>query len=291
MDIKKVKDRWNATILDILKAFMQICDRHGLRYYCCAGTAIGAVRHHGIIPWDDDIDVIMPRPDYDRLLEIAKVEDFGKYEIISPYSDPTYPLFFSKLSDRTTTLIEERERPCVIGLYVDIFPLDATDDDVEKAKMLKAKYTKIINRLNAVSTHNSFGEYIHLLTDTKEWGRFVIKTIAFFCRSKVRRYLLAQMEEISHRYDYDKARNVQVYTGSYGYKEIFPKEWLGEGKMFPFEDIEVPLPQEYDKYLRHFFGDYMQFPPVEQRVEKHNRAYVNLDRKETREEAIKKLKN
>ena len=210
MDIKKVKDRWNATILDILKAFMQICDRHGLRYYCCAGTAIGAVRHHGIIPWDDDIDVIMPRPDYDRLLEIAKVEDFGKYEIISPYSDPTYPLFFSKLSDRTTTLIEERERPCVIGLYVDIFPLDATDDDVEKAKMLKAKYTKIINRLNAVSTHNSFGEYIHLLTDTKEWGRFVIKTIAYFCRSKVRRYLLAQMEEISHRYDYDKARNVQV---------------------------------------------------------------------------------
>ena len=291
MDIKKVKDRWNATILDILKAFMQICDRHGLRYYCCAGTAIGAVRHHGIIPWDDDIDVIMPRPDYDRLLEIAKVEDFGKYEIISPYSDPTYPLFFSKLSDRTTTLIEERERPCVIGLYVDIFPLDATDDDVEKAKMLKAKYTKIINRLNAVSTHNSFGEYIHLLTDTKEWGRFVIKTIAYFCRSKVRRYLLAQMEEISHRYDYDKARNVQVYTGSYGYKEIFPKEWLGKGKMFPFEDIEVPLPQEYDKYLRHFFGDYMQFPPVEQRVEKHHRAYVNLDRKETREEAVEKLKN
>lgn len=291
MDIKKVKDRWNATILDILKAFMQICDRHGLRYYCCAGTAIGAVRHHGIIPWDDDIDVIMPRPDYDRLLEIAKVEDFGKYEIISPYSDPTYPLFFSKLSDRTTTLIEERERPCVIGLYVDIFPLDATDDDVEKAKMLKAKYTKIINRLNAISTHNSFGEYIHLLTDTKEWGRFVIKTIAFFCRPKVRRHLLAQMEEISHRYDYDKARNVQVYTGSYGYKEIFPKEWLGEGKMFPFEDIEVPLPQEYDKYLRHFFGDYMQFPPVEQRVEKHHRAYVNLDRKETREEAVEKLKN
>ena len=77
MDIKKVKKRWNATILDILKAFMQICERHQLRYYCCAGTAIGAVRHHGIIPWDDDIDVIMPRPDYDRLQQIAREEDFG----------------------------------------------------------------------------------------------------------------------------------------------------------------------------------------------------------------------
>ena len=249
MDIKKVKKRWNATILDILKAFMQICERHQLRYYCCAGTAIGAVRHHGIIPWDDDIDVIMPRPDYDRLLQIAKEEDFGNYEIISPYSDPTYPLYFSKISNRNTTLIEDRHIPCVTGLYVDIFPLDATDDNVEKAKLLKAKYTKIINRLNAVSTHNSFGEYIQLLTEPKEWGRFVIKTIAYFCRSKVRRHLIAQMDEISHRYDYDKARNVQVYTGSYGFKEVFPKEWLGEGKMFPFEDIEVPLPQEYDKYL------------------------------------------
>ena len=290
MDIKKVKDRWNATILDILKAFMQICDKHGLRYYCCAGTAIGAVRHHGIIPWDDDIDVIMPRPDYDRLLEIAKREDFGKYEIISPYSDPTYPLYFSKLSDRTTTLIEERERPCVIGLFVDIFPLDATDDDIDEAKRLKDKYTKIINRLNAVSTHNTFGEYMHLLTDPKEWGRFAIKTLAFFCRTTIRRRLIAQMDEISHRYDYDQARNVQVYTGSYGYKEVFPKEWLGDGKMFPFEDTEVPLPQEYDKYLRHFFGDYMQLPPVEQGVEKHHRAYVNLDRKETREEAVGKLR-
>ena len=290
MDIKDIKKEWNAKILDILKALTRICEDHGLTFYCCAGTAIGAVRHHGIIPWDDDIDVIMPRPAYDRLLEIAKHEDFGKYEIISPYSDPTYPLYFSKLSDRTTTLIEERERPCVIGLFVDIFPLDATDDDIDEAKRLKDKYTKIINRLNAVSTHNTFGEYMHLLTDPKEWGRFAIKTLAFFCRTTIRRRLIAQMDEISHRYDYDQARNVQVYTGSYGYKEVFPKEWLGDGKIFPFEDTEVPLPQEYDKYLRHFFGDYMQLPPVEQRVEKHHRAYVNLDRKETREEAVGKLR-
>ena len=67
---------------------------------------------------------------------------------------------------------------------------------------------------------------------------------------------------------------------------VFAKEWLGEGVLLPFEDIKVPLPKEYDKYLRYFFNDYMQFPPVEQRVEKHHRAYVNLDRKETRKEAL-----
>lgn len=289
MDIKDIKKEWNATILDILKAFMKICKDNGLTYYCCAGTAIGAVRHHGIIPWDDDIDVIMPRPDYDRLLEIAKTANFGKYEIITPYDDETYPLYFSKLSNRNTTLIEDRQIPCVIGLYVDIFPLDATDDDVAKAKRLKDRYTKIINRLNAVSTHNTFGEYLSLLKKKEEWGRFAIKTLAFFCRSAMRRHLIRQMDRLSHLYDYDKAKNVQVYTGSYGHREVFPKEWLGKGKEFPFEDTTVLLPECYDEYLRHFFNDYMQFPPVEQRIEKHNRAYLNIHKKETREEIRKKV--
>lgn len=289
MDIKDIKKEWNATILDILKAFMKICKDNELTYYCCAGTAIGAVRHHGIIPWDDDIDVIMPRPDYDRLLEIAKTANFGKYEIITPYDDETYPLYFSKLSNRNTTLIEDRQIPCVIGLYVDIFPLDATDDDVAKAKRLKDRYTKIINRLNAVSTHNTFGEYLSLLKKKEKWGRFAIKTLAFFCRSALRRHLIRQMDRLSHLYDYDKAKNVQVYTGSYGHREVFPKSWLGKGKEFPFEDTTVMLPECYDEYLRHFFNDYMQFPPVEQRIEKHNRAYLNIHEKETREEIRKKV--
>lgn len=289
MDIKNIKQEWNATILDILKAFMAICERHGLTYYGCAGTAIGAVRHHGIIPWDDDIDVIMPRPDYDRLLEIAQTEDWGKYELITPYKDDTYPLYFSKISDRETTLVEDRHIPCVTGLYVDIFPLDATDDDVATAQRLKDRYTKIINRLNAISTHNTWSEYISLLSHRKEWGRFAIKTIAFFCRKSLRRRLISQMDALSHRYDYDKAKNVQVYTGSYGHREVFPKAWLGKGRKFPFEDTEIPLPEEYDTYLRHFFNDYMQFPPVEQRIEKHNRAYLNIHRKESREEIRQKV--
>lgn len=289
MDIKDIKKEWNATILNILKAFIKICEEHGLTYYCCAGTAIGAVRHHGIIPWDDDIDVIMPRPDYDRLLQIAAQTDFGKYELITPYSDNTYPLYFSKIANKDTTLIEDRQIPCVIGLYVDIFPLDATDDDVEKAMRLKDKYTKIISRLNAVSTHNTFGEYLSLLKKRKEWGRFAIKTLAYFCRQTLRKHLIRQMDRMSHQYDYDKAKNVQVYTGSYGHREVFPKAWLGKGKEFRFEDTTVLLPERYDEYLRHFFNDYMQFPPVEQRIEKHSRAYLNIHRKETREEIRRKV--
>lgn len=288
MDIKNIKTEWNRTILDALKALISICEKHQLRYYCCAGTAIGAVRHHGIIPWDDDIDVIMPRPDYDRLLEIAKQENWGKYELVTPFNTDAYPLYFSKIVNRETTLIEERDRPCVLGLYVDIFPLDATDDDREKALALFDKNAKIINRLNAVSTHNRFVDYITLLGSTKTWGRFAIKTLAFFFRQSIRRRLLRQLDEIAHRYDFDTAKNVLVYTGSYGHREVFPKAWLGKGKAFPFEDTTVLLPEEYDKYLRNFFGDYMQLPPEEQRVEKHLRAYLNMERRETLEEIKRK---
>ncbi len=289
MEIKDIKKEWNTTILNILKTFINICNTHHLRYYGCAGTAIGAVRHHGIIPWDDDIDVIMPRPDYDRLIEIAKHEDFGDYEIVTPYNNEQYPLYFSKLVDKKTTLIEEKERPCVIGLYIDIFPLDATDDDEEKAKAIQRKYVKIINRLNAISTRNTFGEYLALLGNKQTWGRFAIKTASFFLRRQIRHHLIQQMDALSHLYDYDKAKNVQVYTGSYHYKEIFPKEWLGKGKEFPFEDTTILLPEEYDQYLRHFFGDYMQFPPVEQRVEKHLRYYLNMKKRDNKETIVRNL--
>lgn len=290
MDIKNIKKEWNAAILDILKTFISICHTHNLRYYCCAGTAIGAVRHHGMIPWDDDIDVIMPRPDYDRFLEIARHEDFGNYEVVTPYNNERYPLYFSKLVNKNTTLIEEKERPCIIGLFVDIFPLDATADDVEQAKALQRKYVKHINCLNAISTRNSFGEYLTLLTHHKTWGRFVVKTAAFFFRNLMRRHFIAKMDHLSHLYDFDKAQNVQVYTGSYHEREIFPKAWLGNGKPFPFEDTTVLLPAEYDKYLSHFFGNYMQLPPVEQRIEKHLRYYLNMEKRETWQEISKKIK-
>lgn len=98
---------------------------------------------------------------------------------MTPYNNESYPLYFSKLVNRETTLIEEKERPCIIGLYVDIFPLDATDDDLETAKALYRKYSKTINRLNAVTTHNTFGEYLSLLLHKETWGRFAIKTLAF----------------------------------------------------------------------------------------------------------------
>ena len=121
---------WKSIITDVLKEFQKICNRHQLTYYAIGGTAIGAVRHHGIIPWDDDIDVGMPRPDYERFLEICRTSDLGNYELVSNETHRNYNLPFPKFCNRNTTLVERMDVPCVIGLFIDIFPLDNTSDDM-----------------------------------------------------------------------------------------------------------------------------------------------------------------
>ena len=282
--------RWNSIINGVLRQFIEICREHSLTYFCCGGTAIGAVRHHAMIPWDDDIDVFMPRPDYDRFVELASRQLPDGLELVTPYSKQDYPLYFVKLCDSHTTLQEEEEVPCVVGLYIDIFPIDGAPDDIEQARAMERRFTKTKHKLEAVSSHVSFADYLLLLTQPKEWGRFVRKTVAFFCRHAYRQRLLRQMELICRQYDYDDSTLVAVYCGSYGPKEVFPKAWLAGQVMFPYEDMEVALPSGYDNYLRQYYGDYMQLPPKEKRVSHHLKAYYNLYERECDEAVRKKIR-
>lgn len=278
--------RWNAIIVDTLQFFTDICEKHHLTYFCCGGTALGAVRHHGLIPWDDDIDVMMPRPDYDRFIELATTAQWEDYELVTPYNTKDYPLFFAKLCNRHTTLIEDADKPCVYGLFIDVFPIDGVPDDSHDAQVLEARYRKTWNKLEAISSHNTFADYIKLLLQPKEWGRFVRKTIAFFFRQPYRRSLLRQLHDISYQNDYEKAKNVINFNGSYGMREIFPKEWIKDKIPFPFEGITVYLPSGYDHYLHRIYDDYMQLPPVEKRVGHHHKAYFNLEKRVPDQEAI-----
>ena len=276
----ELQPRWNAIIVDVLRQFIKFCKEYGLTYYCCGGTAIGAIRHQGMIPWDDDIDVFMPRPDYDRFVEIATSIDLGDYELVTPYNHDNYPLYFVKLCNRHTTLQEEADTPCVYGLYIDVFPIDGAPDDYETARAMVQKFTKTKNKLEAISTHSSFREYLSLLVKPKEWGRFVRKTVGFFFRSMYRKRLLRQMNRLMYQYNYETSTLVAVYCGSYGPKEVFPKAWLAGTVPFTFEGLIVDLPSGYDQYLRQYYGDYMQLPPVEKRISHHVKAYFNLDQRE-----------
>lgn len=287
---KELQPRWNAVIIDVLSVFIRICEAQGLRYFCAGGTAIGAVRHQGMIPWDDDIDVFMPRPDYDRFLRLATQSMPEGYEVLSPYATKDYPMYFAKMCNARTTLLENERIPCVFGLYIDIFPLDGACDDVETCYREKRRFKRLMNKLEAVSTHNSFGEYVGLLTKRREWGRFAVKTVAFCCRSWLRRWLLKQMDSIAYGHDYALSSRVVTYSGAYQRQEIYPKAWLETPQMFAFEGIMVNLPYDYDAYLRHFFGDYMTLPPVEQRASHHQKVFFDLD-KRLDLKAIKRILN
>lgn len=279
-----IKPQWNVIIVDILREFIKICEENHLTYFCAGGTVLGAVRHQGIIPWDDDIDVNMPRPDYDQFLKICEKRDMGDYEVVSPSNNKDYPLLFSKLCNRKTTLIEETDVPCVIGLYIDIFPLDGTADDIDEAFYIMKRFQKIKNRIAAISTHVTFWNYMKYLLQPHEWGRFVYKTIGFLCRKSYRSYLLKKLDAISYKYNYNDAKNVILYSGGYARRDIYPKKWFDDQTMLPFEGIDIKVPAHYDEYLHQLYDDYMQLPPIEERGLRHPKAYFNLERRERLED-------
>lgn len=271
---------WKSIITDVLKEFQKICNRHQLTYYAIGGTAIGAVRHHGIIPWDDDIDVGMPRPDYERFLEICRTSDLGNYELVSNETHPNYNLPFPKFCNRNTTLVERMDVPCVIGLFIDIFPLDNTSDDMVEVQALVHRYKKLQNRHEAICSHNSFFQYISLLLKPHEWGRFVYKTLGFFFRKPMKRYLLREMNKISLKYPYGSTKHLINYGGAYGMRELFSSHIIeGKSVKVPFENITIDLMPGYDEYLRGVYGNYMQLPPEEKRVAHHLKAFYDLNKR------------
>ena len=271
---------WKRIITDVLREFHDICHRNNLTYYGIGGTAIGAVRHHGIIPWDDDIDVGMPRPDYERFLEICRTTDLGNYELVTAENTANYNLSFPKFCNRNTTLIERADTPCVIGLFIDVFPLDATSDDIDEVRQLVAKNRKLRNRYEAISTRNTFAEYMSLLLKPHEWGRFVTKTLGYLFRSKMQKILLSKMDSICKMHPWGTTRHAINYGGAYGIRELFDTKILeGEVVNMPFEDITIDLMPGYDAYLRGVYGDYMQLPPEEKRIPHHLKYFFDMTKR------------
>lgn len=278
---------WKRIAVEILQRFHAICKENGLKYFAVGGTAIGAVRHGGIIPWDDDIDVAMPRPDYERFIEICKTTDLGDYELATPWTTKGYPLPFIKMCNRNTTLIEDREHPYLMGVFIDIFPLDGTASDRAEALRLMGRYKKLWNRLEAISSKNTLGENLSLLLKPHEWGRFVMKMASFFGEKAMRRRLIKAIDNVSKTVSYEEAENVIVYSGSYNEREIMPKSFCdGDTIEMPFDGTVINMASGYETYLRGIFGDYMQMPPVEKRVSHHYHALVDLTQRLPRDCAL-----
>lgn len=273
----EVLEKKKRNAKEILRYFINFCDSHGLQYYCAFGTAIGAVRHKGFIPWDDDIDVQMPRPDYERLMQLKDRIDNAAYELVEARFSPGCYTTFAKLSDKNTTLIEYEGMPGVFGNYIDIFPIDGISNRQKEFRRDYRFSQSLRKKLFAVSVRHG-----------RKW---ILRQLSSFHPVTVFKYLwcsigrahrrvrvLEGMRKLSEKHPFDESVKVASYGLWYGHdRHDMPKEWFGKGVKGSFEDLEVLLPCEYDKMLRKIYGDYMQLPPERERQTQHRCVYINLD--------------
>ena len=264
---KKIIDVENLKKIQIrlLDEFDNFCKENDLVYYLTDGTLLGAVRHKGYIPWDDDIDVVMPRDDYELFINRFNQFADGTVKVLSHKLDHDYYMPFAKLVDNRTILKEQGDVDYDIGVYIDIFPLDNLGSDFVTAKkiMKKAFY---INRKRVVKT----------ISFSKK--RSIVKNlILLFGKMSL---LLQSTYSIIDQLDNfcfkngtnDGSTYVGVLTGISSGNEtrVLKKEWFSRTVQVEFEGKKYPAPIGYDMILKHIYGEYMILPPEEKRITHHS---------------------
>lgn len=257
MEIDPRLRRLQLAELEILNEFVRVCEKRSLRYYLVGGTLLGAVRHKGFIPWDDDIDVAMPREDYDKFAEISQAELSADYFYQSPETDPNYFLTYAKLRKNGTEVYEERFKNAAFhkGIFIDIFPLDFCPKPGPICHLL-FNVLAVMNYRGQVDSGEEYRPYEEL---SGKIGYTVLRLFSPKGLVKARRRLLRLSEALSRK-DY-----VASYSGAYGYyKEIFPAEWFKNGQTKKFESIDFEVPFEAALQLMQVYGgEYMTPPPPE----------------------------
>ena len=253
----------------LMKDFDRICKKHGLRYYLLGGTLLGAVRHGGFIPWDDDVDLCMPRPDYMRFLDIAGEELAGKPGIglVSVYSDDTYRQGMAKITDSSVQVInrsanEERHEVA----WIDIIPMDGFPTGISAIlQKIRLLFWRVMD------CTAEFDYVIDTKRDRGFAGNLAVKMLGAFSKV-VRPYgddfhrVLMNTERCLGRYSYDESPRTINLHAARGFREIFDREWLGEGRIVEFEGIPFVAPANIEAVLEAIYGpDYMTPPPEGER--------------------------
>lgn len=253
--------------LEILYTVSIICEEQKLRYALIYGTLIGAIRHHGYIPWDDDVDIMMPRPDYDKLLVFLKhhLHEYPHLQVFNREECPEYPYMITRISDDRYILDMANEKPFGMGVFIDIYPYDG----LGKTKKEAVKYGLKGDRLSSLcyqATRKRFA-----IETTTSTVRKVLKFPAhLYAKMRGKDYFQDKLERLARIKDYDASEYVGcVIWLSGGKKDIFPRKWFDETIMMPFDKYEFRIPKNYDAVLRHGYGDYMQLPPEKDRIGHH----------------------
>lgn len=255
--------------LKLLLGFDEVCSSLGLRYSLGGGSLLGAVRHKGFIPWDDDIDVMMPRPDYDAFLNYCKNSKL-EFETITYDTVEGYNSLFARVSDLNTIIKDElMDMPFEMGVGIDIFPIDGLGKTEKKAKNIF--YRTYLKReiLNATGWRRFFRSRTHSVL--VEPVRFSLFVLSRFVDPK---QLLKKIDKENHRHSFDGSVYAGCVCGSYREREIMKTDTFTNYCELDFEGHKIKAINNYDEYLTKHYGDYMKLPPVEKQKTHHTyKAY------------------
>lgn len=280
---------YKQKLIDCLRTFDEFCSSHNLKYFAAYGTALGAIRHHGFIPWDDDIDVFMPRKDYEKLLSLKDEIKKDYYYVYDP-SDEGYYKQFAKMVDMKTSLWELKEIPFMIGVFIDIFPLDFSPLEFRQAILLKKKHTSYYWNLKRAEDNHTWKDVFNSIFK-KSGVKLFIRELYSMIWLKNKRCLLKKKFDALDKLirQYPDNNLVTSYWGVYKEKEVMPKIWFEGFVEVPFENYKIRVPINYEAYLTNIYGDYMKMPPKEKQKTHHKHYYYNLDKRMSIEEAVKYL--
>ncbi len=249
----------------LLSEFLRICKKHDLRYFLVGGTCLGAVRHKGFIPWDDDIDVGMPRRDYEIFLKVAPEELPERYFLQCAATEPEHSCNHAKLRDSETTFWETSVKDFHInhGVFMDVFPLDGY-----KQRLFR-------DFMNKIYTFRMWREYYFPGKTLSPRDKLLAKAVKLLCGDF--RKARDKREALFKKDDFDTSAMATNFCGAWGDREIMHRSYFGEGTEGEFEGLKVNLPEKYDAYLKNLYGDYMKLPPEEKRISHHHTEILDLE--------------
>lgn len=261
-----------AVLAEMFGWFHDFCAAHGLRYYMLGGTMLGAVRHGGFIPWDDDIDLGMPRADFQRLEQLMQARPHDFYVLETPDSGgPDFFYAYGKLYDTRTTLVENTRVPIRRGVYLDIFPLDGAGDSWADGEAYIRPIQRRLDLLLAMTTGIRKGRKFY-----KNAG--VLLTRCIPRRILDPKKLLADIQRRCAGRDFDRCAWVCNMAGAYRQRELMPRALFGQPRAYVFEHMQVYGVSDYEAYLTALYGNWRELPPVEKRKSHHDNVHCDLHR-------------
>lgn len=279
---------YQLSLLEMFKDIISFLEKHKLKYVAAYGTVLGAARHHGFIPWDDDIDIYMWREDYEKLLKLKDELIKDHYDVTS-INDDGYYLPFAKIIDTNTTLWEIEKIPYIIGNFIDVFPLDRYQCCDEEMYAIQKKSRAIFFDYQSTVTNENLLDALKYFFTGHKTSMIRAMRHAFYGSSR-KNDKLKRFKDFEKKYAYGKGDKCVCVNMPEG--QFLKAKWFEETIRVPFEDTTIVIPKDYNEFLTCMYGNWQTPPPPQKQLGKHENVkyYFNLNERLTIAEVRERIK-